>query len=107
MNLLVAFVILLLSAVCLAAETPYRLGLSIKDITGPAAEVNMMGYAMLNQRTHGIHLRLRSRVFIVEHKESKKKVVYVNNDIGMCMQSVKETVIEQLHKLNSYTVYFR
>ena len=35
------------------------------DITGPAADVNMMGYANTEQVASGIHFRLKSRAFIV------------------------------------------
>lgn len=34
-------------------------------MTGPAAQINFMGYAKSTQAAHGIHLRLRSRAFIV------------------------------------------
>ncbi|KFM73035.1 hypothetical protein X975_00114, partial [Stegodyphus mimosarum] len=29
----------------------YKIGVGIADITGPAAEINMMGYAQIGQRT--------------------------------------------------------
>lgn len=35
------------------------------DRTGPAAQINFMGYAIPGQRGHGIHQRLRSRAFII------------------------------------------
>jgi hypothetical protein len=33
--------------------------------TGPAAEINLMGYAKTSQMAHGIHMRLRARTFII------------------------------------------
>ena len=38
-------------------------------MTGPAAEIIMMGYAKTSQSTHGIHTRLFSRAFIFEEDE--------------------------------------
>jgi neutral ceramidase len=37
----------------------------IADVTGPAADVNMMGYAMPQQVVSGVHTRLWARAFIV------------------------------------------
>ena len=48
------------------APPAYRLGVGMSDITGEAAEVGMMGYALLEQKTAGIHQRLRARAFIVQ-----------------------------------------
>lgn len=39
-------------------------GEGISDITGEAAECGMLGYGKTGQRTAGIHLRPRSRVFV-------------------------------------------
>lgn len=35
----------------------FRIGAGVYDITGPAAELSMMGYAKIGQKTEGIHLR--------------------------------------------------
>ena len=37
----------------------YQIGAGIYDMTGPAVEINFMGYAVPSQRGSGIHLRLR------------------------------------------------
>jgi neutral ceramidase len=37
----------------------------IADVTGPAADVNMMGYAMPQQLVAGVHTRLWARAFLV------------------------------------------
>ncbi|KAK9063963.1 hypothetical protein SSX86_017835 [Deinandra increscens subsp. villosa] len=44
-----------------AATADYLIGVGSYDSTGPAAGVNMMGYANLDQSTAGIHFRLRAR----------------------------------------------
>ena len=47
--------------------TRFSVGTGIHDITGPAAEREMMGYVMMTppQETAGIHMRLRARAFVV------------------------------------------
>lgn len=44
--------------------TEYLVGRGIADVTGEAAECGMMGYGKADQRSAGIHLRLRSRAFV-------------------------------------------
>lgn len=46
-------------------EAGYYIGTGIYDMTGPAAQINFMGYAKATQTAHGIHQRLRARAFIV------------------------------------------
>ncbi|KAJ4915273.1 Neutral/alkaline non-lysosomal ceramidase [Raphanus sativus] len=65
------------------------------DITGPAADVNMMGYANMEQVASGIHFRLRARTFIVSEPQGKR-VVFVNIDACMASQIVTLKVIERL-----------
>ena len=43
----------------------YLIGTGIYDVTGPAAELGMMGMASIEQKTEGIHSRLFARAFIV------------------------------------------
>eukprot|EP01112_Ceratiomyxa_fruticulosa_P007736 TRINITY_DN2003_c0_g1_i1.p1 TRINITY_DN2003_c0_g1~~TRINITY_DN2003_c0_g1_i1.p1 ORF type:complete len:722 (-),score=137.75 TRINITY_DN2003_c0_g1_i1:121-2286(-) len=76
----------------------YRVGTGIYDVTGPAAEENMMGYAMPQQRTAGIHMRLRSRAFVFVD-QNDNRLVYVSSDICMTFQSVKMEVIAKLQEL--------
>jgi neutral ceramidase len=47
-----------------AAAQQYLAGVGIADVTGPAAEVNMMGYAVMEQSAKGIHTRQWARAFI-------------------------------------------
>jgi len=46
----------------------YLIGTGIYDVTGPAAELGMMGMASIEQKTEGIHSRLFARAFIVVTK---------------------------------------
>lgn len=80
-----------------AADMPYLIGLGSYDITGPAADVNMMGYAMANQVASGVHFRLRARTFIVaEPGAGGNRVAFVNLDACMASQLVTMKVVERL-----------
>src|SRR5216684_256644 len=72
----------------------YLVGTGVYDITGPAAEIVMMGYAVPKQKTSGIHIRLRSRAFVVG--DAHKRVVFVSADLCMLFQMVKVEVSEKL-----------
>ncbi|EEF34503.1 neutral ceramidase 2 [Ricinus communis] len=73
----------------------YLVGLGSYDITGPAADVNMMGYANIEQVASGVHFRLRARTFIVAQPQGNR-VVYVNLDACMASQIVRIKVLERL-----------
>lgn len=77
------------------SESNYWIGLGSYDITGPAADVNMMGYANEKQVAAGIHFRLRARAFIVAEPQGKR-VVFVNLDACMASQLVTLKVMERL-----------
>lgn len=79
-----------------ACADPYQVGRGMADITGEAAEVGMMGYASTSQVTAGIHMRQRARAFIVLDQASGKRMVFVNNDLGMVFQGVQQAVLKQL-----------
>lgn len=91
--LLLALVLLNCSLVLSAS--PYLVGMGSFDITGPAADVNMMGYANTEQIASGIHFRLKSRAFIVAEPNGKR-VVFVNLDACMASQIVTIKVLERL-----------
>ncbi|RZB51019.1 Neutral ceramidase 1 isoform C [Glycine soja] len=86
---------LLLKSDIAFSGSDYLVGLGSYDITGPAADVNMMGYANTGQIASGIHFRLRARAFIVAEPNGNR-VVFVNLDACMASQIVKIKVIERL-----------
>ena len=43
------------------ASSALHIGVGLHDVTGPVGGVNFMGYAMPEQITQGVHMRLRSR----------------------------------------------
>ena len=76
----------------------YHVGVGRADITGPAAEVTMMGYAKTAQKTKGIHMRLYARAFIVKDNAGNR-IVYVSSDAGQPSQLVKFEVIKKLKSI--------
>lgn len=88
-------VIVLQQSIAVFSDSNYLVGLGSYDITGPAADVNMMGYANTEQVASGIHFRLRARSFIVAEPQGSR-VVFVNLDACMASQLVKLKVIERL-----------
>ncbi|TGK49244.1 alkaline ceramidase [Leptospira kanakyensis] len=75
-------------------SSPYLVGAGIYDITGPAAEVGMMGFAETAQKTEGIYMRLWSRAYIIG--DASKRVVFVSGDLGMIFQSIKQAVSKKI-----------
>lgn len=78
-----------------SSASNYLIGLGSYDITGPAADVNMMGYASAEQIASGVHFRLRARTFIVAELQGNR-VVFVNLDACMASQLVTIKVLERL-----------
>lgn len=78
------------------AGSDFWVGAGIHDITGPAADVMMMGYVHLKQTTAGIHTRLRSRAFVISDPRSGKRVAMVTIDQMSVPDAVTSKVIEKL-----------
>ena len=85
-------------AVCLFIPlcNAYQLGAGIWDITGPAVEINFMGYALPGQRGTGIHQRLRARAFVIADNDSR--FAYVSIDGGMGSDLLNMRVIDALNE---------
>lgn len=79
-------------------DAKYLIGAGIADITGPAADVPLMGYAKPDQTAGGIHLRLYSRAFITCQLDDTDCVVFVNMDIGMGCTAINLKVFERLRE---------
>jgi len=80
----------------LALSQAYLIGTGIGDVTGPAAEVNLMGYAAFNQTAAGVHTRLFSRAYVVVDEATDTRIAFASVDWGMASQSVKTMVIQRL-----------
>ncbi|NUM61988.1 MAG: neutral/alkaline non-lysosomal ceramidase N-terminal domain-containing protein, partial [Ignavibacteriaceae bacterium] len=83
----------------------FLLGTGIYDVTGPAAELGMMGMASIGQKTEGIHSRLFARAFIVCDQNSNKRVVILSADIWSCTQAVKMEVVKRLKTIYGNDLY--
>src|SRR3954453_1410297 len=77
-------------------DTGWLVGCGRADITGEPWGVGMMGYGMRFQRTTGIHLRQKSRAFVVVDRATGERVVYVVADIGMFFRNVRDAVLARL-----------
>ncbi|RHY43146.1 hypothetical protein DYB30_011528 [Aphanomyces astaci] len=79
-----------------------RLGAAMYDITGPAAEAGMFGYAQIHQATTGIHMRLRSRAFVFHDDSTSvaddetKHFAFVSVDTGCISELITQSVIARL-----------
>ncbi|GLT37557.1 hypothetical protein SLA2020_118680 [Shorea laevis] len=91
---LISLFLLLQSKESLSASN-FLIGLGSYDITGPAADVNMMGYAYMEQIASGVHFRLRARSFIVAEPQGNR-IVFVNLDACMASQLVTIKLLEKL-----------
>ncbi|CAK9164260.1 unnamed protein product [Ilex paraguariensis] len=91
----VSLVLLLQNGTGILSASNYLIGVGSYDITGPAADVNMMGYAIMDQIASGIHFRLRARAFIVAEPQGER-VVFVNLDACMASQLVTIKLLERL-----------
>lgn len=72
----------------------WRAGRGIADITGEAAGCGMLGYGKAEQQTAGLHLRLRSRAFVLE--AGGARLLLVVNEIPLPMESVTQEVLRRL-----------
>ena len=82
-----------------AEETsqPYLIGRGMSDITGPSYGVQMWGFGREDQLTEGLHIRQRSRAFIVaEADKPTKRLVFVSADLGSIEHHITLAVIDQL-----------
>ncbi|GLJ24015.1 hypothetical protein SUGI_0457480 [Cryptomeria japonica] len=95
MPALIPCLLMLLIHGSLAASSTFLIGTGSYDITGPAADVNMMGYANMDQLVSGVHFRLRARTFIVGEPNGKR-IMFVNLDACMASQIVTIKVLERL-----------
>lgn len=93
-------------------------GVGIGDVTGPVVEVNMMGYASLPQTNTGLHIRLRSRAFIVGTQDagqpsfrsskiksliptadgSATRWLFINSDICMGDTALRRAIVDRLRQ---------
>ena len=80
-------------------EQPYLIGRGIADVTGPAVGVLLWGFGHPDQVGEGIHIRQRSRAFImVQADDPSNRLVFVSADLGSIDHHMLLTVVERLQK---------
>lgn len=85
------WLLLLLSPTVLAS---YSIGVGIADTTGPTAEIVFMGYAKIDQKGNGLHLRTFSRAFIID--DGVERFVFVSVDSAMIGHDIRQEVLRKL-----------
>lgn len=85
------WLILLLSPTTLAS---YSIGIGRADSTGPTAEIVFMGYAKMDQKGNGLHLRTFSRAFIID--DGVERFVFVSVDSAMIGNDIRQEVLRKL-----------
>ncbi|XP_019858109.1 PREDICTED: neutral ceramidase B-like isoform X3 [Amphimedon queenslandica] len=99
----VALLLSLVSLFSLPVNGDYKIGVGRYDITGPAAEIEMMGMANPSQIANGIHFRQYSRAFIVVNASNDtNRVVFVSIDACMGTQIMKNKVVEKLQSNKTF-----
>ncbi|XP_011170954.2 neutral ceramidase [Solenopsis invicta] len=85
------WLLLLLSPTALAL---YSIGVGRADSTGPTAGIVFMGYAKMDQKGNGLHLRTFSRAFIID--DGVERFVFVSVDSAMIGSDVRQEVLRKL-----------
>ncbi|WP_372366104.1 neutral/alkaline non-lysosomal ceramidase N-terminal domain-containing protein [Candidatus Uabimicrobium sp. HlEnr_7] len=94
------YILTILCAMCLtvtANAEGFLVGTGIYDVTGPAGDVTMAGFARMEMKTGGIHTRLRSRAYVIE--ADGKRVAFVCSDLWAIPQGIKIKVVEKLQQM--------
>lgn len=76
----------------------FLVGSGVFDITGPAAGQTLSGYGRFDQTVGGIHTRLRSRAFVIEDNNHSLRIAFVNADLLMVPDVVKNAVVARLDR---------
>eukprot|EP00930_Biecheleria_cincta_P038919 TRINITY_DN26766_c0_g1_i1.p1 TRINITY_DN26766_c0_g1~~TRINITY_DN26766_c0_g1_i1.p1 ORF type:complete len:720 (-),score=111.98 TRINITY_DN26766_c0_g1_i1:84-2243(-) len=90
---------------CATAIEGLAVGCGCCDITGPVAEVGLMGYGNLRQKAAGLHFRLRSRAFVFGREPGRPSFAFVSADLWACTEAVKTAVVDGLQDIFGSEVY--
>jgi neutral ceramidase len=78
-------------------QAGYLVGRGIADITGEAADCGLMGYGKADQKSAGIHLRLRSRAFVFATAAGPDRpFLLVVAELPLVFDSVHREVLRRL-----------
>jgi neutral ceramidase len=86
---------------------PYLVGRGMHDVTGPAADGGMMGYAESKQKSAGLHDRQWARAFIVAGRQpGDKRVAFVVVDTGQLFHSITQGVLDRIQADDELKDYY-
>lgn len=87
----------------------YLLGVGKADITGPVVEINMMGYADMDQVGSGLRQRLYCRAFIIgSTSELRERFVYLVLDTQSGDTAIRHGILKGLKDLgDDFALYTR
>jgi neutral ceramidase len=68
---LLAVLLLNVQIVVSAGQQEYLVGIGKSDVTGPAADVGMLAYAVMNQTAKGIHTRQWATAYVFAEAEQQ------------------------------------
>lgn len=90
-----------------SSNSDFYFGAGKADVTGPAHNQGMLGYADTAQVSSGIHDRQFSRVVIVESQCNNRtdRVVLVSIDQGLMFHSIRQGVVNALAADNDLSIY--
>ena len=78
---------------------PYLIGRGIADVTGPAVGMQLWGFGRPDQIGEGIHIRQRSRAFVIAQADDPdKRLVFVSADLGSIDHHIALEVAERLQQ---------
>ena len=104
--LLCCSMLLHMAPVTAQTAQPYLIGRGITDITGPAVGMPMWGFGRPDQIDEGIHIRQRSRAFVIAQADDPdQRLVFVSADLGSIDHHIALEVVERLQQRfgNRYT----
>jgi hypothetical protein len=101
-----ALLLLCCAAAAAAPAPPLKVGAAIADVTGPAADINFMGYAMMGQVGRGLHFRLRSRAFVFQEVSFLLVFFKKNFLLVVCCQFVSSRVSVCPSRLSAFVFAF-
>ena len=77
-------------------EATLLVGRGLSDITGEAGGCGMLGYGKADQQTEGIHMRQRTRAFVIATGAAGPRVLLIVNDLPLVFDSVHQEVLRRL-----------
>lgn len=78
------------------ANTRFRFGSGLHDITGPVANTSGMGWEYPLQVFSGLHSRLYARAYVIASPCNGQRVLFVSADVGIIWPSLRFGVLQAI-----------